>query len=822
MVFMKNTNRTKLSISISAIILLANIPASNSAVLPNVNANSNESLTIGSGDSVVYTPSFGNAVSANGNNSLVTATDTSITTLGDNNNAVNAFNGGVVNLTNSEIKTSGNSSFGITAQVGGTVNASNVTIDSSGNNSSAVRGGGGTLNLNNINMNTSGDVSYGIISDAAGSMISLTDGAIKTTGKQSYGVNASNGVIDLNKTTIETFGDLARGINVSGSANVSSENLNIITHGDDRADGIVSSGVFTGNNISISTEGLNSYAITMAELGNLRISNTQISSKNSAINFTAQSSKLGAVAELENANITAENYIIVAGNSAGNVSLINTITNSANNQFASASNNAALAIEAKNNTIISGSLVADTTSSISLSLEGNSQWSGYSQNADNISLDDSSSWTLTGNSDTKDLVNNGTVVFGNSNSINSPIDFYTLTANNLSGTGNIQMRVEGARGDFLDVVDSVTGNHTVLVKGSGEEGSDGYHLIHAQDSQNDSFGLQNGLVDLGTYQYSLTQRGDDWFLTQESTTTPAVDAVLSIASAPQLIFDGEMQNLRFRKGDLKNNKGNTGGVWGRYLTNDTRSKLNQGAAYKLQQDGFEIGGDNVFTFNSGELVIGGLTSFTDNTLKHSRGGKSDINSYSLGIYATYFSDEGYYIDSLVKVNRFDNRLNALVTDGSYTHAEYNQNAIGSAVEVGYLYQLDDNYFIEPYLRASYFIAESKDIELDNGMNAKLYNSKSAKGEAGTSFGKSFNLNNGSNITAYAKVAIEREFIKNNDIIINSINEFNNDFSGNTGKYGFGVNSQINKLTSVYAEIDYRKGNKIESPIMGNVGFRINF
>ncbi|HEC1652455.1 TPA: autotransporter outer membrane beta-barrel domain-containing protein, partial [Yersinia enterocolitica] len=602
---------------------------------------------------------------------------------------------------------------------------------------------------------------------------------------------------------IETFGELGRGVNISNGANITADNLNIITHGDNRSDGIVSSGIFTGSNVNIHTDGLNSYAITMAEFGNLNISNANISSQNSAINFTAQTTHTGATAAFENAHVTAKNSVIIAGNSVGHVSLTNTVTSSETNQFASAMNNAVLDIAAKDNTLIAGSLAADSTSSISLSLEGNSQWIGDSKNAEKISLDGSSNWVLNGISDTNSLINNGNIIFGRLSPVTSVIDFYTLTANTLSGNGTFGMRVEGFNGDFLNVTDSVTGSHNVLVKGSGKEGSDGYHLIHAQSSQSNSFVLQNGLVDLGTYQYSLTQKGDDWFLTQESTTSPAVDAVLSIASAPQFIFDGEMQNLRFRKGDLKNNKGDSAGVWGRYLTNNTRSTLNQGAAYRLQQDGFEIGGDNVYALDSGQLVIGGLTSFTDNTLKHSRGGKTDIGSYSLGIYATYFSDVGYYIDSIIKVNRFNNKLNALVTDGSYTHSDYNQNAIGSALEFGYLYQLDDNYFIEPYLRTAYFIAESKDIELDNGMNAKIDNSKSIKGELGTSFGKKFSLNNGSDITAYAKVAIEREFIKNNNITINNINEFNNDFSGNVGKYGVGVNSQINKTTAVFAEIDYR-------------------
>ncbi|WP_153071444.1 autotransporter outer membrane beta-barrel domain-containing protein [Budvicia aquatica] len=102
-------------------------------------------------------------------------------------------------------------------------------------------------------------------------------------------------------------------------------------------------------------------------------------------------------------------------------------------------------------------------------------------------------------------------------------------------------------------------------------------------------------------------------------TTPSTDAVLSLASSTQFIFDGELQSLRFRQGSLNMNKGQNSGVWGRYLTNNTRIRANNNTAYRLQQDGIELGADTVLTTSGGRLITGGFVSYSDNMIKHARG-----------------------------------------------------------------------------------------------------------------------------------------------------------------------------------------------------------
>ncbi|WP_145526869.1 autotransporter outer membrane beta-barrel domain-containing protein [Yersinia rohdei] len=457
-------------------------------------------------------------------------------------------------------------------------------------------------------------------------------------------------------------------------------------------------------------------------------------------------------------------------------------------------------------------------------------------------------------------INGGEVAFQSGTGSN----YTSLNIGALSGSGSFLFNTSVAegRGNFITIANA-SGSHKVMVNDSGVEitapGETTLNLIHdlsgnAQFTLASFSGANISEVDGGTYVYGLNKGnnlaragGNLWYLgavlntevepgpTEPENpatvdpepetaikTTPSTDAVLSMASASQFIFDGELQNLRLRKGDLNNSKGDNASIWGRYLTNNTRVSAAHDAAYRLQQDGFEIGADKVFGLSSGQLVLGGFTAYSNNRVKHARGGNSSIDSYSLGAYGSYFDNSGYYIDAVVKANHFKNSLNANMTNGGSVQSDYDQNAVGGSLEAGYHYRLSDSWFVEPYARTSYFTAQDKDITLNNGMKAKTGNNHSVKSELGTHLGTKFDLKNGAIIRPYAKVAIEREFITSNTVTINQVNDFNNDFSGNTAKYGLGVDVNLTRQTTLYAEANYRNGTHIESPIMANIGIRVNF
>lgn len=855
---MIKTKKSRLSISISTVLFLTNSPAINATVFTGVNATSNQSLAISSGDSVVYTPNFGNAVSANGNNSLVTATDTTINTLGNTNNAVNAFNGGVVNLNNVKINVSGVSSFGLTAQSGGIVNADNVTINTSGENSSGIHGAGGILNLNNFNINTSGVKAYGLVSDISGSIISFSHGDIKTLGDLSSGISASNGTVDVRNTTIETFGEQARGVNISGGASITADNLNIITHGDNRSDGVVSSGTFTGSNINIRTEGLNSYAITMTEFGKLDISNAKISSNGSAINFTSQPTMSGAISEFKDANITADQNIIIAGNSIGYVSLANTVANSATNKFASANNNAVLDIVAKDNTLIAGSLAADSTSNISLSLQNNSHWSGYSQNATSISLDNSSSWVLTGNSDVNSLVNAGVVSLNG-----APGTVLTVTGDYIGNNGllnfNTVLNDDASATDKLVVNGNTSGTTLVRVTnvgGSGMATLNGIELIQVNGISDGDF-VKNGRIVAGAYDYSLVRGTDanasNWYLTNELIPNPepgqppsplverpeAGAYTANMAAANNMFVTrlhdrlGETQYIDSLTGEQK--------VTSMWLRNEGGYNRSRDASGQLSTQAnryvMQLGGDIAQWSNNGmdrfHLGVmagyGSSKSRTDSKFSDYNA-KGTTDGYSVGVYGTWYANEadksGIYIDGWAQYSWFNNTV-----DGQDLASEkYKSKGVTTSIESGYTFKVGENaansatYFIQPKAQITWMGVKADDHKEVNGTNV----SGEGDGNIQTRLGvKAF-------MTGYSdqdkgKERVFQPFVEAN--WIHNTKDFGTtldnttvkqDGTANIGELKVGVEGQINKKVNLWGNVAQQIGSKRYSDTGAMLGIKYNF
>ncbi|MBQ0954812.1 autotransporter outer membrane beta-barrel domain-containing protein [Serratia symbiotica] len=232
------------------------------------------------------------------------------------------------------------------------------------------------------------------------------------------------------------------------------------------------------------------------------------------------------------------------------------------------------------------------------------------------------------------------------------------------------------------------------------------------------------------------------------------------------------------------------------------------------------GGDKVFDMAGGKLSLGALTSYSKSSVKQ-RGESSLVSSYGVGLYSTYLSSVGYYIDGVVKFNHFNNDLRTHTDRGQSVKGSYHQNGYGASLEAGYPYSLADGISIDPYVRAAYFSAQGKDMALSNDMQADIGTQKSAKGELGVSVGKAFALH-GLILSPYVTAAVEHEFLKGNSVTLNERYIYKNDQSGTLGKYGIGMTAQLTKNTQAYMEADYRKGSKVESPIMANVGFHINF
>ncbi|EGJ4578797.1 autotransporter outer membrane beta-barrel domain-containing protein, partial [Escherichia coli] len=506
-----------------------------------------------------------------------------------------------------------------------------------------------------------------------------------------------------------------------------------------------------------------------------------------------------------------------------------------------------------NGSILTGSVTGDNTGAGDMTVRGASVWHlGGDSTVGALTLD------------------NGTVDFRPSATTRLTQAFrpVSLVAESLSGNGTFRMNTDIAShtGDMLNVTGNASGNFVLDIRNTGlEPVSAGTPLQVVHTGSGDAaFSLNGGKVDAGTWEYYLNKENTDWYLKADSSqpgtdnpgtdnpgtdnpgtdnpgtdnpgtdnpgtdnpvppvrhTTKSADAVLDMATAPVYVFNSELQSLRFRHGDVMQNTRSPGGVWGRYTGSDTRISGGAGSGYSLTQSGMETGGDTVFELKDSRLAVGAFVSYTDNSISHNRGGSSTVGSTGGGLYATWFNNDGYYVDGVIKVNRFRNELRTWMSDGTAVKGDYHQNGFGGSLEAGRTFSLNENAWIQPYLRSTAFRAESKDISLDNGMKAKAGTTKSLQGEVGVNLGMNLDVA-GTVVRPYLTTAVSHEFSDNNRVRINDRYNFTNDISGTTGKYGAGVSAQLTANAGVWAEASYQNGENTESPVTGSVGFRINF
>ena len=303
-------------------------------------------------------------------------------------------------------------------------------------------------------------------------------------------------------------------------------------------------------------------------------------------------------------------------------------------------------------------------------------------------------------------------------------------------------------------------------------------------------------------------------------TTPATDAILAMSNAGLNVIHSELDGLRTYRASLDKN-GPESNLWGHYLGSKNNIDTSNGAAYQLNQNGMEIGADTRTDFERGSLVTGAFMSYSDNKVKHDRGGKSKIDSYGLGLYATWFDASGFYVDGVLKGNRLNNKLSAVMTNGGKTSGDWNQYAFSTAVEGGYQFDLKDDVNITPYARLAFVQMTSEDVKLSNGMKGNTGSPRSVTGEAGAKIAGKFNIGS-TEFKPYLSAAVLQEFANSNEVTINERNRFDNNVKGTSGKYGLGTSINVGKDVTLYGEANYRQGSQIETPIQGVAGIRIGF
>lgn len=457
-----------------------------------------------------------------------------------------------------------------------------------------------------------------------------------------------------------------------------------------------------------------------------------------------------------------------------------------------------------------------------------------------LNLADSARWNMTDSSPVSALtLNNGAIVDLTYGNMDAASGFRTLTADSLDGDGGIFAVNTDIAADKTDqiVIGTGSGSHRLLVKPSGAEPSREAmsSFIVRQQQGSGTFSLANpgGKVEQGVYFYELADRasgtdGREWYLRRpggSAEKTPTAETVLGLSgmASAYAMYMGQLSDLRERLGEIRYGNG-TDGLWVRGFTQENRLSGLAGIDFSQNFYGTSFGYDHLVEQNENNKwlfgVRGQLTK-ADQRIDGLHNGSGDSRSYGLAAYATWQHSNGWYADTVLSWDWYDQNLKTRMMDGTRVHASYNTFAGGISQEFGRLFRFDNGLFVEPQLQLSWYWMKGTDFTTSNGMDVDQDDMYALTGRAGLVLGKKWDLDEGRYFQPYIKGGVNHEFAGNQKVLVNGI-EFTDDLRGTRGYYGAGFDLQFARNARLYAEFEREDGCKASTPWSVSAGLRVEF
>ena len=313
------------------------------------------------------------------NGGTLSISEADITTDGTHANGVFSYGEGTtVNISDSAITTTGNNSGGLMTTGGGTMNATNLTVSTSGNSSASIRSdrGGGTVNVDKGSYSTAGVGSPAIYSTAD---ITVSDATLSASNSEAVVIEGGNSV------TLNNVNATGNDASLNGQSTVKT---NVLIYQSMSGDASEGKSVF-----SMTGGSLTSLTGTM-----FHVTNTTTTIDLSGVDFTYADD--------------SDDFIVISEDSWG--------------RAGSNGGHVTLNLDAQE---AEGNALVDQSSDLALNLTNGSAYTGAVNSSNSgaeisVTIDEGSTWTLTGDSyvtsfdgDLSSIVTNGYHLYVNGTAV---------------------------------------------------------------------------------------------------------------------------------------------------------------------------------------------------------------------------------------------------------------------------------------------------------------------------------------------------------------------------------------------------------------------
>lgn len=779
-------------------------------LISNLSATDKATVDLGDGSTIVVKAN--SSAGMNVKNTDLSASNLNIESTGKDSATGLTISKSDVNLTGTnKITVTGNVSKGIAISDSSTFKTDQIIINAPTTDVNRVHTGIEVTKNSTVDLGTGSEIHVG----KGGTGISIYTGSatakdLTITSISGYGVIIYDGSFAMNGGTITSTG---RGITIGSVAG------GTVTHNIDLTDVDIHS-----TDVALTTDH-----------GPMNLNNvTAVSTNNSALNIGTD----GIVTATNVALEGTSNVVNASTNSrvsfSGDTSIIATDPNSNAIRASYGGSIKTGANGSKMNIVGNLSTTQWGAGTIDLKMNSGSNFTGksfiYDTNTGIINLDmTNSTWNMTDDSSTTDLaLANSQVNFTKSTG------YSTLTTNDLSGTGTFAMKTDIAaqQGDLIKVVNTTAGNHQLNITNQGTGTTNGTETLTVVETNDGGgkFALTNK-VEAGGYLYGLRKADNDkdWELyglpsdNGGGTQTSSALAGASFLNTSYLLNYVDNQTLLQRLGDLrlKGSDNAQDGFWmrsyGGKLSSFAGSSL---SGFDMPYWGTQLGVDKAIELSSAKLVVGTMAGLTQAKPNYDDG-DGNAKNYTLGFYATYYHDNGLYLDGLLKYNNIHNQFNVKDTAGKTIKGKGRTQGISGSIEAGKRFWLASNssgFYVEPQAQLTVGMQGGDTVKATNGLKIKLDAYDTTLGRTSAIIGYQTNTANPINI--YLKTGYVKEFSGNTSYKLNG-NKEKHSFRGEWWDNGIGIATNINKVHNLYMDATFATGNKFDQQQL-NVGYRYSF
>ena len=307
--------------------------------------------------------------------------------------------------------------------------------------------------------------------------------------------------------------------------------------------------------------------------------------------------------------------------------------------------------------------------------------------------------------------------------------------------------------------------------------------------------------------------------------TAMMKGAKSAMASTAMMWRAENNDLMKRMGDLRLSEGEKG-LWAKYYGGKYEMD-NQNTDFNLKYNAYQLGYD-VDAGNG--WTVGAAVSYNDGDATYGNG-RGDLSTYSAGIYGTWKSEDGQYVDIIAKYSKLENDYKVFNDSGHKLSGDYKTWGTSISAEYGKRFENDNGFYFDPSVELTLGRINGKDynahsdyldsvgVKKDMQVEQDAFNT--LVGRVGFRLGQKLD-----NASYFVKLAAAHEFSGEFDSTFRAVNEPEGktsiDFGDTWYEAQIGGTVKLSDNSLLYADFERSFGGDVEEKWRVDAGLRFTF